>query len=614
MLVASITERADRRCHLRDRRLRPLRRLRAHVRRRGVPGGERGRDGLRRGGRGRRVRRPGRRRSSGRRSTRASRAYVAVALAGTIGYTLGAIVGWAIGVYGGRPYLERHGRWLHLDEEKLDRAERWFERWEDWAVFLGRLTPVIRSFVSIPAGVSRCRSSATRCSRSPARRSGASPSRASAGPSARAGRTSTRASATSTTSSSLRSSRLSRGSSGAACEASTPRRRGLGGRLMNQEQRTRATLARVTEPIPLIDVKAQYAPLIPELKERFRAVLESGPLHLRPERRGVRGARRLRTSACRTRSASPTAPTRSSSRSTRSGSAAATRSSARRSPSTRPPRRSPASGATPVFADIDPATLNLDPEDVAARITPRTKAIVPVHLFGRPAPLAELAALGAPDHRGRGPGVRRGGHRADRDLLDVQLLPDEEPLRARRRRARRAASTTSVAERVRMLRFHGSQRQADVRARRARTRASTQIQAAVLRVFLPRARRLERRPPRGGRALRGARARRARRAPGRRAGPRVPPVRRRARRSATEIARGADRGRDRERVVLRDAAPPPAGARATSAYAEGVAARDRARGRRELRPAAVGRHRPRAAGARRRRRSARRRRTRARHA
>jgi len=80
-------------------------------------------------------------------------AYVAVALAGTIGYTLGAICGWAIGLYGGRPYLERHGRWLHLDAEKLDRAERWFERWESWAVFLGRLTPVVRSFISIPAGV-----------------------------------------------------------------------------------------------------------------------------------------------------------------------------------------------------------------------------------------------------------------------------------------------------------------------------------------------------------------------------------------------------------------------------------------------------------------------------
>jgi membrane protein DedA with SNARE-associated domain len=80
-------------------------------------------------------------------------AYVAVALAGTLGYTVGAIGGWAIGLYGGRPYLERHGRWLHLDRERLDRAERWFERWEDWAVFLGRLTPIARSFVSIPAGV-----------------------------------------------------------------------------------------------------------------------------------------------------------------------------------------------------------------------------------------------------------------------------------------------------------------------------------------------------------------------------------------------------------------------------------------------------------------------------
>ena len=80
-------------------------------------------------------------------------AYLAVALAGTIGYTLGAIGGWWIGLHGGRPFLERHGRWLHLNEEKLDKAERWFERWEDWAVFLGRVTPVVRSFVSIPAGV-----------------------------------------------------------------------------------------------------------------------------------------------------------------------------------------------------------------------------------------------------------------------------------------------------------------------------------------------------------------------------------------------------------------------------------------------------------------------------
>lgn len=82
-------------------------------------------------------------------------AYLAIALAGTVGYLLGSLVGWAIGDYGGRPLLERHGRWFHLDGEKLDRAEAWFERWGDWAVLLGRVTPVVRSFISIPAGVFR---------------------------------------------------------------------------------------------------------------------------------------------------------------------------------------------------------------------------------------------------------------------------------------------------------------------------------------------------------------------------------------------------------------------------------------------------------------------------
>jgi membrane protein DedA with SNARE-associated domain len=81
--------------------------------------------------------------------------YVAVAAAGVAGQTVGSIIGWAIGLYGGRPLVQRHGRWLHLGPENLDRAERWFDRWGDWAVFLGRMTPVIRSFVSIPAGVAR---------------------------------------------------------------------------------------------------------------------------------------------------------------------------------------------------------------------------------------------------------------------------------------------------------------------------------------------------------------------------------------------------------------------------------------------------------------------------
>ena len=80
-------------------------------------------------------------------------AFVTMALAGTLGYVVGAIGGWAIGRYGGRPFVERHGRFLHLGPERLDRAERWFDRHDRWAVLLGRITPVVRSFVSIPAGV-----------------------------------------------------------------------------------------------------------------------------------------------------------------------------------------------------------------------------------------------------------------------------------------------------------------------------------------------------------------------------------------------------------------------------------------------------------------------------
>jgi membrane protein DedA with SNARE-associated domain len=80
-------------------------------------------------------------------------ALVALGLAGTLGYLVGALVGWAIGRYGGRPLLERRGRWFHLTPERLDRAEAWFVRWGNPGVLLGRVTPVVRSFVSIPAGI-----------------------------------------------------------------------------------------------------------------------------------------------------------------------------------------------------------------------------------------------------------------------------------------------------------------------------------------------------------------------------------------------------------------------------------------------------------------------------
>jgi membrane protein DedA with SNARE-associated domain len=82
-------------------------------------------------------------------------AYVAMAMAGVLGYTVGSVVGWSIGRIGGRPFLERHGRWVHVTPDRLERAESWFDRYGDAAVFFSRVVPVVRSFISIPAGAVR---------------------------------------------------------------------------------------------------------------------------------------------------------------------------------------------------------------------------------------------------------------------------------------------------------------------------------------------------------------------------------------------------------------------------------------------------------------------------
>jgi membrane protein DedA with SNARE-associated domain len=87
----------------------------------------------------------------------AAGAYVVMAMAGVLGYTLGSVLGWAIGYFGGRPFLERYGRWVHVTPRQLERAEAWFERYGDATAFLGRMVPVVRSFVSIPAGVAEMR-------------------------------------------------------------------------------------------------------------------------------------------------------------------------------------------------------------------------------------------------------------------------------------------------------------------------------------------------------------------------------------------------------------------------------------------------------------------------
>jgi membrane protein DedA with SNARE-associated domain len=77
----------------------------------------------------------------------------AVVAAGTLGYLAGSLAGWALGRTGGHALIERHGRWLHLGPERFARAERWFGRYGSAFVLFGRLTPLVRSFVSIPAGV-----------------------------------------------------------------------------------------------------------------------------------------------------------------------------------------------------------------------------------------------------------------------------------------------------------------------------------------------------------------------------------------------------------------------------------------------------------------------------
>jgi membrane protein DedA with SNARE-associated domain len=79
---------------------------------------------------------------------------LAVALA-TAGSLVGAIVGYYIGAWGGRPLLDRYGRYVGIGSDDLDRAHRWFDRWGAWAVFLGRMVPLVRTFISYPAGIAR---------------------------------------------------------------------------------------------------------------------------------------------------------------------------------------------------------------------------------------------------------------------------------------------------------------------------------------------------------------------------------------------------------------------------------------------------------------------------
>lgn len=78
-----------------------------------------------------------------------------VVVVATIGNTLGSLVAYAIGAYGGRPFLERYGRYLLIRPHEIELADGFFERHGSATVFIGRLLPIVRTFISFPAGVAR---------------------------------------------------------------------------------------------------------------------------------------------------------------------------------------------------------------------------------------------------------------------------------------------------------------------------------------------------------------------------------------------------------------------------------------------------------------------------
>src|SRR4030095_16895844 len=142
-------------------------------------------------------------------------------------------------------------------------------------------------------------------------------------------------------------------------------------------------------PIPLVDVKAQYSPLIPELERAFAEILESGTFILGPN---VKAFEREAADYLGVRDAIGVANGTDAlvlvldALGVGAGDEVICPAFTFYATAEAIGRR----GATPVFAEVDAATMNLDVDDVATRITPRTKAIIAVHLFGRPAPLAEL--------------------------------------------------------------------------------------------------------------------------------------------------------------------------------------------------------------------------------
>jgi len=234
--------------------------------------------------------------------------------------------------------------------------------------------------------------------------------------------------------------------------------------------------------IPLVDVKAQYAPFIPELQERFAAVLESGRFIFGPE---VEAFEREAAAYLGVPHAIGVA----------NGTDALVLSLEAMGVGRGDEVVCPAFtfyataeaivrvGATPVFADIDPATLNLDPAAVTAVVTERTKAIVPVHLFGRPAPLEELTPLGVPLLEDAAQAFGASGVATTGVCSTFSFFPTKN-LFALGDGGLVASTSDAVAETVRKLRFHGSRDKQTFELVGTNSRLDA-IQAAALRVLLP---------------------------------------------------------------------------------------------------------------------------------
>lgn len=74
---------------------------------------------------------------------------------GALGCVIGSVIAYGIGMWGGRPLLEKYGKYILVSRHDLDLADRWFNRYGSWSIFLSRLLPVIRTFISLPAGIAR---------------------------------------------------------------------------------------------------------------------------------------------------------------------------------------------------------------------------------------------------------------------------------------------------------------------------------------------------------------------------------------------------------------------------------------------------------------------------